>query len=326
MQTRAHRMTPVAGDAASLAGDPARRRRERADRRGSSRLRARVDRHHASFIVLTVLGRGDRVPAADRPRRSCSRAGWFPRRGMFDIATLLIGTLIVTVIAMLIAAPDRPAVGDLPLRVRAARGSASTVKPILEILAGIPSVVLGFFALTFINPHVVQTLVPERQGLQPRGGRHRRRHPDHPARSPRSPRTRCAPCRASLREASYGLGARRVTTTPPGRRPGRDLGHRRGDDPRHLARHRRDDGRGHRRRRHRRLAAHRRTRSSPGQTMTARDGRARHRLATRSPGDNAAFQSLFFVGPAAVPDHPRPQRRRRQLRPPHAAAVLRRAR
>jgi phosphate transport system permease protein len=31
--------------------------------------------------------------------------GWFPRRGMFDIATLVIGTLMVTAIAMLIAGP-----------------------------------------------------------------------------------------------------------------------------------------------------------------------------------------------------------------------------
>jgi phosphate transport system permease protein len=34
------------------------------------------------------------------------------------------------------------------------------LKPILEVLAGIPSVVMGFFALTFISPNVVQSLVP----------------------------------------------------------------------------------------------------------------------------------------------------------------------
>ena len=33
-----------------------------------------------------------------------------------------------------------------------------TIKPILEILAGIPSVVLGFFALTVINPAIIQSV------------------------------------------------------------------------------------------------------------------------------------------------------------------------
>ena len=35
--------------------------------------------------------------------------GWFPRRGIFDIGTLVVGTLIVTSIAMLIAAAANPA-------------------------------------------------------------------------------------------------------------------------------------------------------------------------------------------------------------------------
>jgi ABC-type phosphate transport system permease subunit len=34
------------------------------------------------------------------------------------------------------------------------------LKPVLEILAGIPSVVLGFFALTFISPELVQRINP----------------------------------------------------------------------------------------------------------------------------------------------------------------------
>ena len=108
---------------------------------------------------------------------------------MFDIATIFVGTLIVTVIAMLIAGP----IGILSaiyLSEYASPRTRGTVKPILEILAGIPSVVLGFFALTFINPTIVQTLVPDRQGLQPRG---RRRSPSASSRSRssrRSPRTR----------------------------------------------------------------------------------------------------------------------------------------
>ena len=45
----------------------------------------------------------------------------------------------------------------------------SVVKPILEILAGIPSVVLGFFALVWIGPNIVQTFfgAPPRSAWPP---------------------------------------------------------------------------------------------------------------------------------------------------------------
>ena len=129
---------------------------------------------------------------------------------------------------------------------------------------------------------------------------------------------------ASLREASYGLGARPVTTATrvvvPAAISGIVAAMILGD----LARRRRDDGRRDRRRRVRRVAPHRGTRSSRAQTMTA----AMAALATGSDqvaGNTAAFQSLFFVGLAPVPDHPRAQRRGRRLRPPRPPAVLRRS-
>ena len=42
--------------------------------------------------------------------------------------------------------------GHLPERVRPAAGPRKVLKPVLEILAGIPTVVYGFFALTFVTP------------------------------------------------------------------------------------------------------------------------------------------------------------------------------
>ena len=48
----------------------------------------------------------------------------------------------------------RPRRSDLPRRVRQTEG-ARTVKPVIEILAGIPSVVLAYFAIAFINPNIV---------------------------------------------------------------------------------------------------------------------------------------------------------------------------
>lgn len=75
----------------------------------------------------------------------------------FGVASLVSGTLLVTAIAALIALP----LGLLtavylseyaPQRVR------SVLKSLLEILAGIPTVVYGFFALTFITPSLLQPI------------------------------------------------------------------------------------------------------------------------------------------------------------------------
>src|SRR5262245_28559765 len=109
-------------------------------------------------IVLTLIGQA--ISFLQQINLSqLFTTGWFPRRGMFDIPTLLIGTFLVTLIAMLIAAP----VGLLSaiyLAEYASPRTRSSVKPVLEVLAGIPSVVLGFFALVVINPVVIQNLVP----------------------------------------------------------------------------------------------------------------------------------------------------------------------
>jgi phosphate transport system permease protein len=116
-----------------------------------------------AFIIYTVLEQAvEFLLSIDLSQLVAP--GWFPRRGMFDVATLLIGTLIVTIIGMFIAGP----VGILSavyLAEYATPRVRGIVKPILEILAGIPSVVLGFFALTFINPTIIQTLVPGAKGF-----------------------------------------------------------------------------------------------------------------------------------------------------------------
>jgi phosphate transport system permease protein len=81
--------------------------------------------------------------------------GWFPRRGLYDIKTLLVGSLLVTAIAMAVAVPVGLGAA-VYLAEYASTRVRRVVKPVLEILAGIPSVVLGFFALTWISPQLVQ--------------------------------------------------------------------------------------------------------------------------------------------------------------------------
>ena len=82
------------------------------------------------------------------------QTGWYPRRGIYDIPSILVPTIIVTVIAMVVAGPVGLGAA-IYLSEYARPRVRAWLKPILEILAGIPSVVLGFFALTFIAPEVV---------------------------------------------------------------------------------------------------------------------------------------------------------------------------
>ncbi|MDQ3981540.1 MAG: phosphate ABC transporter permease subunit PstC [Actinomycetota bacterium] len=83
--------------------------------------------------------------------------GWFPRRGLFDVRTIVVGTLVVTGIGMLFAIPLGLGAA-IYLSEYARPGVRRVVKPALEIIGGIPSVVIGFFALTFVSPELVQRL------------------------------------------------------------------------------------------------------------------------------------------------------------------------
>jgi phosphate transport system permease protein len=74
---------------------------------------------------------------------------------------LIVGTLIITGIALLVAVPI-----GLPSAIYLSEFASERVrkvaKPILEILAGIPTVVYGYFALLFITP-LLRSVLPEIQ-------------------------------------------------------------------------------------------------------------------------------------------------------------------
>ncbi len=76
---------------------------------------------------------------------------WQPAIGNFGIWPLVTATLMVSVIAMLVALPLGLATA-IYLSEYASSRARGIVKPILEILAGIPTVVYGYFALTFMTP------------------------------------------------------------------------------------------------------------------------------------------------------------------------------
>jgi phosphate transport system permease protein len=76
---------------------------------------------------------------------------WQPQAGEFGIWPLLLSTLKTSVIAMLVAVPLGLGAAVYLSEYASARVRA-TLKPILEILAGVPTVVYGYFALTFMTP------------------------------------------------------------------------------------------------------------------------------------------------------------------------------
>jgi phosphate transport system permease protein len=76
---------------------------------------------------------------------------WQPHIGQFGILALVSATLITTAFAMLIAIPLGLCVA-IYLSEYATPRARSILKPTLEILAGVPTVVYGFFALQFMTP------------------------------------------------------------------------------------------------------------------------------------------------------------------------------
>mgnify|MGYP006143999779 FL=1 len=200
---------------ADLRGDPRRRAHDRRMRRllGGSALVTII----VSALILFVLARGtlDFLRAIGWDfgilRDSSKAPGWFPRRERFDLLTIFLGSVIMGMIAMLVAVPLGLGTAVYlsefaPSKVR------KVLKPIVEVLAGIPSVIVGYFALKFIAPEIVNPIFS----------------PDQPRNmlvsglaigvlvvpimaSISEDALRAVP--SSLREASYGIGARKSTTT-----------------------------------------------------------------------------------------------------------------
>ena len=193
----------------ALRGSAARRRRERVVR--TILLSAGLASVAISaFIVVTLIVDALRfLTAVDLS--ALNSAGWAPRRGLFDLPTLLIGTFLVSAIAMVVATPIG-LFSAIFLAEYASPRTRSIVKPILEILAGIPSIVLGFFAIAVISPEIVQRINPQASGFNILAASIAVGILSIPlVASVSEDAMRAVP--RQLREASYGLGARRLTTS-----------------------------------------------------------------------------------------------------------------
>ena len=110
---------------------------------------------YVSLIVLFLLIEG--LPAlAEFPVSNLFSTRWYPIEEYYGILPLLSGSLIITIGAALIA---------MPLGILTAVYMSEVVpewanqilKPLVEILAGIPSVVLGFIGIIVLSPYLRET-------------------------------------------------------------------------------------------------------------------------------------------------------------------------
>lgn len=82
---------------------------------------------------------------------------WYPTLELYGILPLLLGSLLVTATAIVIALPLGVATA-VYVREVAPSWAREILKPLIEVLAGIPSVVLGFFGMTMLAPFLRETL------------------------------------------------------------------------------------------------------------------------------------------------------------------------
>jgi len=83
---------------------------------------------------------------------------FFDTRGTYAVIPLIGGTLMTTVIALLVSVPLGLGTA-MYLSEYAGKRARKWLKPTVELLAGVPSVVYGFFALAFVTPTLLQDIL-----------------------------------------------------------------------------------------------------------------------------------------------------------------------
>jgi phosphate transport system permease protein len=108
------------------------------------------------LIFLFLLREGLPVLSAV-PLGNLFGAAWYPTFGRFGTIALILGSVLVTLIAVLIVVPLGVATAVFVREVAPAL-AREILKPLIEVLAGIPSVVIGFFGMTLVAPVVRSAL------------------------------------------------------------------------------------------------------------------------------------------------------------------------
>lgn len=120
-------------------------------------------------IVLALAGPAIEFFREIAPTEFLRKGTWAPPQGEFAVLNLVAGTLNVTMYALLVAVPASLGAA-IWLSEYASPRARKLVKPILEVLEGVPTVAYGLFAYLFVTPilrEVWPTFLPGRLGEPP---------------------------------------------------------------------------------------------------------------------------------------------------------------
>jgi phosphate transport system permease protein len=159
-------VTPAASPTASTV--PSGSLRKRVDRIGDAALYGIC---LAAALVGVVVLVAIAYQVVDGAQLAFSRFGlgfltsttWQPNFNLFGAGTLLFGTLFSSFFALLLGAPLAISIG-LYLALLAPKGIRGIASPLVELLAAIPSVILGFWGILILAPFVHEHIEPALHG------------------------------------------------------------------------------------------------------------------------------------------------------------------
>ncbi|HET9660096.1 MAG TPA: phosphate ABC transporter permease subunit PstC [Thermomicrobiales bacterium] len=114
-------------------------------------------------IVVVLLAQAVKFFSDVPVREFLTGTTWtalFPKQQQWGVLPLVSATIVVTILSMLIAVP-LGLMSALYLSEYASPRMRAVLKPLLELLAGIPTIIYGFFALTFITPDILKRIWPQ---------------------------------------------------------------------------------------------------------------------------------------------------------------------
>jgi phosphate transport system permease protein len=138
--------------------------RKRADRLGDASLRL-ICLGAALLAALVLILIAKEVIEGAHPAISkygfsfITNHEWAPPLENFGAEGLILGTLITSAMALVVGAPVAISIGVF-LALLAPTGVRNVISPLVEMLAAIPSVILGFWGLIILGPFLVTTVEP----------------------------------------------------------------------------------------------------------------------------------------------------------------------
>lgn len=111
------------------------------------------------LMMLALTARAWPLLAIQSPGRLLTSSEWHPLRGQFGFLPFIAGTLSVTTLSMVLAVPPC-LLCAIYLAEYAPRRLRETVKPLVDLLAGIPSVVYGLWGILVVVPFIREAITP----------------------------------------------------------------------------------------------------------------------------------------------------------------------